>query len=319
MSWSLTALPLVIAGPTGTGKSALALALAEKHGGSLICGDSRQVYAGMQVGAAGPDDAERARVPHLGYGVVDPADDYDAARFIDDVIRAHDDVRAAGRWPIVVGGAGMYLRALRFGLSDVPGRDDAIRARLEAEIETRGTAPVHARLAEIDPASAAEIDVNDPVRIVRALEIFEVSGIPASAQRRSHGEGPPAFVARWLLLEADRSWLIPRIGVRAAAMFAGGLKDEVRALADRFGPAHKTLRTMGYEEALEVIAEGRDEDDAIARVAIRQRQYARRQRTWFRKEPWWTRVDAAAPGLLETSERTLLADDVETASDPAVD
>jgi tRNA dimethylallyltransferase len=284
--------PLVIAGPTAAGKSELALRLAARDDGMIICADSRQVFEGMVIGSGGPSDADRARAPHAGYNDVPPEQTWDAGRFLE-VADAH--VAAAqqrGKRPILVGGSGMYLRSWRFGLGDVPPRDDAVRARLESEVAAQGAPALHARLQQLDPDAASRIEPQDPVRVVRALEIHEVTGGRASERRVSHA-GPERVQARWVLLEADTGFLRPRLKARAAAMLAAGLVDEARALRRRLGPEHRLLSTMGYQEALLVVDGALDEPAAVDAIERRWWQYARRQRTWFRKEPWWHRLDAA--------------------------
>lgn len=296
--------PVVLAGPTGSGKSGLALALAERLEGEIVCADSRQVYEGMVIGAAGPSDDERRRVKHVGYHVAPPEERYDAGRFLADTDRYVEEVRARGHLPILVGGSGLYLRSWRQGLSDVPPRDDEVRARLERELLERGVRALYERLTREDPETARAIAPSDPVRVVRALEILEVSGKKPSALRRSHGEGDARVHARWLLLEAPMEWLVPRLERRARAMLDEGLVEEALRLRERLGPGHPLLGTMGYEEAL-LLADGAlDEQQALETIVRRQRQYARRQRTWFKKEGWWTRLDASAPDLVE---RALLA------------
>jgi tRNA dimethylallyltransferase len=278
---------IVLAGPTASGKSSLALALAARLEGDVICGDSRQVYARMQIGAAGPTDDERAAAPHRGYGEVEPAARFDAARFIEATDAHIRAAHEAGRAAIVVGGAGMYLRALRFGLEDVPPRDDDVRARLEAEpIEA-----LYARLQSEDPESAAAIQSKDPVRLVRALEILELTGEKPSELRRSHFNRPPRLEASWLLLWPEREWLYARINARAAAMFDEGLIEEALALRAHLGPRHALLETMGYREALALRDGSLSRDEAIAETRKRHRNYAKRQLTWFKKETWWSRLE----------------------------
>jgi tRNA dimethylallyltransferase len=291
--------PIVLAGPTASGKSGQALALAERLDGEIVCADSRQVYEAMRIGTASPDDDELDRVPHVGFNRVRPEESYDAGRFLEDTDRAVAEVAGRGRVPILVGGSGLYLRSWRFGLDDVPPRDDELRRRLEGEVEALGTEALHARLAELDPASAERIKPQDPVRIIRALEVHALTGRSASELRRSHGEGPPRVDARWLLLEAEQPWLRARLEARAREMFANGLVAEAVALRERLGAGHRLVATMGYEEALQVADGETPEVEAVAKTAQRQARYARRQRTWFKKEPWWRRFDAAAPDLAE--------------------
>jgi tRNA dimethylallyltransferase len=299
--------PVVLAGPTASGKSALALALCERLGGEVVCADSRQVYEGMVLGAAAPSPEERAKVAHHGYNAIPPEEPYDAGRFLTDTDRFAAEVRARGKVPVLVGGSGLYLRVWRYGLEDVPPRDDVVRARLEAELEERGAAALHARLAASDPEAAARIKPTDPIRIVRGLEILEVTGQRPSALRKRHGAAAPRVEATWLLLEAAQEWLAPRVEERARHMMVAGLVDEAVRLRERLGEGHRLLRTMGYEEALLVADNTLSPREATALMAGRQRQYARRQRTWFKKEPWWRAFEASAPGLLPSLEAALVA------------
>ena len=298
----LPPLPVVIAGPTACGKSALAIALAQAIDGELVCADSRQVYARMHIGVAAPSAQERALVPHHNFGVQDPARAYDAAAFIADTDAAVQAIQSRGKRPILVGGTGMYLRAWRLGLSDVPPGDAKVRAQLEAELRAKGAPVLHARLAQVDPESAARIAPADKQRVVRALEILAVTGRPQSALLRSHAldrEPRRAFIG--LLLTVELSWLRPRVQARAEQMFAGGLVPEALALREYLGPAHALLRTMGYAEALALADGTMSQEEAVTEAGKRQHHYARRQRTWFKKEPWWTPLSAAQPHLYEAA------------------
>ena len=264
-----------------------------------MCGDSRQIYAGMRIGSAAPDERERALVPHHGYNVVAPDETYDAGRFLEDTDRYVAEVRARGRLPVIVGGSGLYLRAFRYGLGDVPAKDPEVRARLDAEIREAGPLALYERLRKIDPEAGRTIEPMDPVRIVRALEIWEVTGRRPSELRTTHLGDDVRTEARWLLLDADPKWLAPRIDARARRMFDEGLVEEARELERMVGAGHRLLATMGYEEALRCARGELEREEAIALTAKRQRQYARRQRTWFKKEPWWARLDPSRADLVE--------------------
>ena len=292
-------LPVVLAGPTGIGKSAIALSLAEKLGAEIICGDSRQVYEGMYIGAAGPTAQEQKRVPHLGYHVVPPEEAYDAGRFWQDTDRYVAEVQARGRYPIIVGGTGLYLRIWRYGLTDVPPKDDAIRARLEMEVAQGQLPELYQKLLRIDPEAASGIEAQDSVRIVRALEIWEITGQKPSELRKSHGARPPRQDAYWFLLDAEMSWLEKRLHHRAKEMFALGLVAESEALVQRLGEAHTLSKTMGYQEAYAFAQKRITSEEALERTFRRQRQYAKRQRTWFRKETWWSCFAPDTPNLVE--------------------
>lgn len=290
--------PLVVAGPTGVGKSGLALSVAERVGGTIVCADSRQVYETMVIGTAAPDDDERARVPHVGFCEVPPEDVYDAGRFVSETDARCARLSAEDRLPLLVGGTGMYLRSWRCGLDDVPEADPALRTKLEAELDDVGPELMHRRLAGIDPETADRVAPTDPVRIVRALELFELTGQKASDLRRSHEGAAPRIDATWIWLDAPLDWIEPRLRVRAERMLAAGLVQEALALRARLGPEHRLVKTMGYEEALALHDGELAEDEALTRIVKRQRRYAKRQRTWFKKEPWWRRVDVPAAGDL---------------------
>lgn len=292
-------IPWVIAGPTASGKSALAIALAQRSGGVIVCADSRQVYEDMKIGAAAPSETERRLVPHHGYNVIPPEERYDAGRFVTDTDRIVEGATAQGRRPLLVGGSGLYLRCWRHGFDEVPGSDPGCRATLEAELAERGSIALHERLCDIDSVAAAAISPNDPVRIVRALEIFLATGRRPSELRTGHdANASPRVTARWLLLEPDPSWLSDQITARAMAMWEAGLVEEAARLRERLGADHPLLCTMGYEEALASYDGHLLRDEAIARIAKRQRAYAKRQRTWFRKEVCWVRLPAGDPDLV---------------------
>lgn len=287
--------PVVIGGPTASGKSALALAVAEAVGGEIVCADSRQVYAGMTVAAAGPDDDERARAPHHLYGAWSPAETVTAGAWAARVDGVVADIMARGRVPVVVGGTGLYLRAWRVGLMEPS--DEAVRARLDDEAERDGVAALHQRLAAVDPDAAAAIAPTDRVRVVRALEIVTLKGGPRGATDLA--TLPARVDARWLLVDAPLDVLEPRIRARAERMFrpcAPGAPPAIVAeallLRARLGVGHRLLATLGTEEALALEDGTLTLEAAVARTTLRTRQYARRQRTWFKKEPWWIRAPA---------------------------
>ena len=294
-------MPIVIAGPTASGKSALALSLAVRLGGEIVCADSRQIYDGMRIASAAPSDDERARVPHHLYGSVGD-DVMTAGAWSAHADALLHDIRERGRVPIFVGGTGLYLRAWRVGIKDRG--DPLVRARLHEEAALLGTAALHARLVQADPAAGAAISAADRVRVVRALEIFEVSGQPRGAVELV--ALPARFDAHWLLVDAPLDVLEPRISARASAMFAAGVVDEASALAARLPSGHRLLDTIGVKEAIDVAAGLSSTTAAIERTTLRTRQYARRQRTWFKKEGWWQRLNAASPDLLGEALRLLV-------------
>jgi tRNA dimethylallyltransferase len=275
---------VVLAGPTGSGKSALAMELARRTGGEIVNADSQQVYRGLEVGTARPGAAERAAVPHHLLDVAEPGEGMDAARWAALADGAIAGISARGRLPLVVGGTGLYLRALLHGLVEAPGRDPALRARLTAEAEARGRPALHARLAEVDPGAAARIRPNDLLRVVRALEIA-AGGQTQSALHAAHAFRPLRHRALFLALDAPRAELRQRLDVRVEAMFAGGLLDEARSLIERFGERLPERLPIGYAEAVAVARGVMPLAEAIRAVQAAHRQYARRQVIWLRREP----------------------------------
>jgi tRNA dimethylallyltransferase len=274
---------LVIAGPTASGKTALAIGLAERLGGEIVNADSQAVYRGLDVGTAKPSRAERARVPHHLVDVVEPGEGMDAARFAALADAAIADIAGRGRLPVVVGGTGLYLRALLHGVVAAPGRDAALRARLEEEAARLGRPALHARLAAIDPDAAARIRPNDLVRIVRALEIAAGGRLP-SELHAEHAFAPDRYASTFLALDPPREALHARIDARVRDMFSGGILDEARALLTRFGDALPEKLPIGYGEAADCVRGALLPEEAIRRVQVAHRRYARRQIIWLRRE-----------------------------------
>lgn len=274
---------VVVAGPTASGKTALAVALAARVGAEVVSADSQQLYRGLDVGTAKPTPEERRAVPHHLLDVAEPGEGWDAARFVRAADAAIAGIVARGRVPLVVGGTGLYLRALLHGVADAPGRDPALRARLEAEAEERGRPALHARLATVDPEAAARIRPNDLVRVVRALEIA-ASGRTQSDRFREHAFAQDRYRARFLALDPPREELHRRIDARVVAMFEGGILDEARDLDARFGGRLPAKLPIGYAEAVAVIRGEMGVQAAIRRVQVATRRYARRQVIWLRRE-----------------------------------
>ena len=316
---------LCIAGPTGSGKSAAALALAEALAPvvavEIVSVDSAQVYRGLDIGTAKPSAAERAAVPHHLIDVADPFERYSAARFAADASRAIEAIVARGALPVLVGGTMLYFKALIDGLDAMPAADPALRAELDARAARDGWPALHAELARVDPRAAARIAPADAQRIQRALEVWQLSGRPISAWHRA----PAATVAPPLIaLEpANRGWLHARIDARFAAMLQAGLLDEVRALRARgdLDPALPALRAVGYRQSWAALdaaeatraagGPGAPLDLAAlhAQSVAATRRLAKRQLTWLRGLPERRVVaaDAAdAPARLVRLARTLL-------------
>jgi tRNA dimethylallyltransferase len=237
----------------------------------------------MDIGTAKPSAAERAAVPHHLVDVVDPGEGMDAARFVALADAAIGQIAARGRMPIVAGGTGLYVRALLHGVVAAPGRDAALRARLEEEAARLGRPALHARLAALDPEAAARIRTNDLVRIVRALEIA-AGGARPSDLYAAHAFREDRHDALLVALDPPRDALYARIDARVREMFAGGILDEARGLVTRFGDAVPPKLPIGYAEAIAVVRGALDPEEAIRRVQVAHRRYARRQVIWLRRE-----------------------------------
>ncbi|WP_426257693.1 tRNA (adenosine(37)-N6)-dimethylallyltransferase MiaA [Sphingomonas sp. DC1600-2] len=283
----------LIAGPTASGKSALAIAVAEQHDGVVINADSAQVYRDLRVLTARPTAEDEARVPHRLFGHVDGADSYSAARWANAAAREIDAADAAGKLPVLVGGTGLYLRTLLDGIAPVPEIDPQIRE----EVRALPVAEAHAALALLDPPAAARLAPADTTRVARALEVVRSTGKPLADWQaaRSGGIGDRVALAALVLLP-DRDWLMARCDARAAAMFADGARAEVAALRDRpdIAPAAPIRRAIGVPELTAVLAGEMTEDQALDLTCVATRQYAKRQYTWFRNQPpaCWRRSHA---------------------------
>jgi len=291
---------IAIAGPTAAGKSALALQLVERLRGraEIISVDSAQVYRGMDIGTAKPDAATRARVPHHLLDLIDPLEAYSAARFAADARRLIAEIRGRDNRPLLVGGTMLYFRALFQGLSELPSADAAFRARTEAEAAQLGWGALHARLAEVDPQSAARLHPNDAQRIQRALEIHHLSGEPASRQfLRPHGVAWGDAVVRIAVCPPQRHELHQRIEQRFRDMMAQGFVDEVARLRARgdLQPALPSMRAVGYRQLWRHLDGEYGLEQAIELGQIATRQYAKRQLTWLRSESGWVWIDPVEP------------------------
>ena len=300
--------PVVIAilGPTASGKSALAMALADRHKGEIINCDSTAVYRGFDIGTDKVSAADRRGIPHHLIDIADPTDDYTAAQYARDAAQAIRDIHARGRLPFVVGGTGFYYRALTRGLFPGPGRDPALRRRLESIAERRGTAFLHRLLKRVDPESSHRIQPRDVKRMVRALEVFFLTGRPLTAHFADTASPIADMRVLPIALKLPAEQTSARVTRRVDEQFARGLLDEIRDLLARGVP--ESARPFGglvYRQAIEHLHGVRDEPATRALIAQENRRYARRQLIWFRKEPdvhWF-----AGPG---ESEDTRAAVDV---------
>jgi tRNA dimethylallyltransferase len=289
---------VAIVGATATGKTALGEALAAALGGEVVCADSRQVYRELEIGTGKPAPAERAARPHHLFDALALGERASAGWYAAAARAACAAIAARGRVPVLVGGSGLYLDAARRGLAAEPPHDPSIRARLGAELARRGVQALHRRLAAADPETAARLAPGDAQRITRALEVLEASGRPLSAWHAAGRGG--AVPGTWRVIElicAPRS-LAPRIERRTGWMFEHGLIEETRAvIAAGSRPALERLRAVGYDEALALIDGALARTEAEARVNLRTRQLAKRQRTWFRHQVEAARLDAAEASL----------------------
>jgi tRNA dimethylallyltransferase len=277
---------ILIAGPTASGKSALAFELALAIGGAVVNTDSMQGYSVLDVLTARPGPEEMARVPHHLYGHVHPSTAYSTGAWLADVMRLVDEERLEGRPPVFVGGTGLYFRALAEGISEMPGIPQPVRDRWRHELSEQGPAALHRILARDDPAAASRLKPGDGQRIVRALEVLEASGrsiLHWQAQR-----GSPLIdraSARFLVIEPDRQALVARIEARFDAMMDGGALEEVRALdALALDPALPAMKAIGVPELRSAMAGEMTYSRAIERSKAATRQYAKRQATWFRNQ-----------------------------------
>lgn len=293
---------VVLSGPTASGKSALALELARIFPFEIVNADSLQVYRGMDIGSAKPTPAERAEVPHHLIDVADPDEAYHAGRFVAEADAAIAEIRGRGRLPLVVGGTGMYIRALLRGLDDLPS-DPAVRAALSARWDSEGGAPLFAELLAADPATAARVHPADRVRVIRALEIAAVAGKPASSLREAWGSGETRHPHLFLALEIPREAMYARIDARVDEMFRMGLLDEVRGLLARgYGPELKPMGALGYRHAAAHLLGGVSLGRTVSDMKADTRRYAKRQVTWLAREPQASRI-AAGEGPGAAAER----------------
>ncbi len=281
---------LFLMGPTATGKTDLAVELLEPLNGEIISVDSTLVYRGMDIGTAKPDAELLARAPHHLIDIRDPAEPYSAADFAADATPLIRDICARGRVPILVGGTMLYFRVLLEGLADLPSADPALRAELVAEAGRRGWPALHDELARVDPASAAELHPNHSQRIVRALEIYRLTGRPASRLKAEGAGGVPPLgsefeIRQMALLPRDRALLHRRIAERFYLMLELGLVEEVQRLRER-GDLNRELpaiRAVGYRQVWDYLAGDVTREEMVARAVAASRQLAKRQLTWLRK------------------------------------
>jgi len=287
---------ILIAGPTASGKSRLAVSLAKRIGGEIINADSMQIYSDLKVLSARPSDEEQAGVPHHLFGVAGSSERYSVGRWRRDALAAMDAVRARGATAIFVGGTGLYYRALTMGLADIPDPGDAARQAAQELLDAEGVVGLAREAARLDPDAAARVDATDTQRLMRIIAVAIGTGAALSQHQRQ--TTPSLAPGQWcgVVLAPDRAALTARIAKRAEAMLAGGAIDEVKALLAKSPPDDAgVLRALGVETLRQFIEGGISRDEALERLTIETRQYAKRQMTWFRNQtPDWPRIDPLA-------------------------
>jgi tRNA dimethylallyltransferase len=272
-----------LSGATAVGKSGVGLALARRLGAEIISLDSMAIYRGMDVGTAKPTTAQRAAVRHHLVDIVDPADEYSVAQYVDAAAESVADVRARGQKVLFVGGTPLYLKSLLRGLFDGPPANWEVREQIEAELANVGQAALHERLTQVDPVAASAIHPHDTRRMIRALEVFRATGEPISHQQLTFEEGRPANECRVFVLRRERAELHRRIERRVETMIGSGLIDEVRRLtADGHVLGRTASQAVGYREVLSFLAGEYGRDEMVERIKVRTRRFAKRQGTWFR-------------------------------------
>jgi len=296
-------LPVIfLMGPTATGKTEIAAALFKRLPIELISVDSALVYRGMDIGTAKPSREFLNNIPHRLIDICEPDETYSAARFRDDALLAIDEIHSQNRIPFLVGGTGLYFRALESGISDLPDADAEIRQRLESEARDIGWQAMHARLAGIDPVSADRIHPNDPQRIQRALEIYEISGRSMTDHYDDRDASTfPFELIKFILNAGDRSILHERIKQRFMKMLDDGLVDEVRSFHAnaRFSGSLPAMRIVGYRQVWNYLEGETNYEEMVEKAIAATRQLAKRQMTWFRKEENGIWLDSDEPGLVD--------------------
>jgi len=299
-------------GPTASGKTPLALALARALPVEIVSVDSAQVYRGMDIGTAKPSRSERGAVPHHLIDIIDPTEAYSAARFRSDALGLMNEITARGRVPLLVGGTMLYFKALREGLSALPDSDESIRAEIDAEAAERGWPAMHAKLADIDPQTASRLKPNDAQRIQRALEVYRLSGEAMSQLLgRKKGAALPFRLIELALVPSDRAELHRRIEARFDTMLERGLVNELRALRKRYAlrPTLPSMRCVGYRQAWQHLEGEIDGGELRNRGIFATRQLAKRQLTWLRATPaknFDSLVPSPIPAVTAFVERELV-------------
>ncbi len=275
---------IIIAGPTAVGKTAVALELAERLNGEIIGADSRQIYRYMDIGTAKPTLEDRKRIPHHLLDIRNPDEAYSAADFARDASARVHDIVSRGKMPLVVGGTGLYIHALLYGMFDGPGKDTIFREKMRALADAHGKAFLHEKLRCVDAVAAERLHPNDTLRIVRALEVFHLTGRPISEHQALHTKPLSRFHACFLVLNAPRPALYERIDGRVERMVVDGLFEEVEQLRRQgYHGDLSSMSSVGYKEILNFLNGGCDRAGAVSLIKRNSRRYAKRQVTWFKK------------------------------------
>lgn len=299
---------ICLMGPTASGKTDLAIYLCEQLPLEIISVDSAMVYRGMDIGTAKPDADTLRRAPHRLIDLVDPAEAYSAARFREDALREMATITAQGHIPLLVGGTMLYFRALLQGLSELPSADESVRQRLEAEGQRLGWEQLHARLAKVDPEAAQRIHPNDPQRIQRALEVYEMTGVSLSELQKQQSMEPfPYRVLKIAVIPADRAVLHSRIAQRFQVMLEQGFVAEVEGLFKRgdLDQSLPSIRAVGYRQIWDFLQGRIDYTDMVEKGVIATRQLAKRQLTWLRSEPDLVIFDSLRPQFEQDVLKTI--------------
>ena len=276
---------LVLVGPTATGKTSTAVEVCEWLNGEIIGADSVQVYRGFDIGSSKPTVESLRGIRHHLIDIIDPDQPIDASDFAARADHAIDEVVSRGAVPVVAGGTGLWVRTLLRGLVNVPPVDEELRAELERAWDEQGKEVMYNRLREVDPRSAEQIHINDRMRVVRALEVYQQTGLAMGELRFTHARGKPRYRALTIYIDINPVHLLKRFETRTRQMLKAGWVEEVRALLDRYGPDIRPLNSVGYREIVEHIREAVPIETTECKIVRSTRRYARRQRTWFNADP----------------------------------
>lgn len=293
---------IVICGPTGVGKSSIAVLMAKRFNGEIVNADSQQVYRGFDIGTAKLGDKEREGIPHHVVDVVEPNESFDAAKYVVLADRAIEDIRSRGKNVFIVGGTGMYIRLLIEGVCKAPPRYPKIREELERQIKEYGLACLHERLRQVDPITARVVHQNDQIRIIRALEIYEITGMPVSQFYAEHRFAGKRYQALKIGINMDRKELYDKLNARVDNMLSRGWEKEVKTLLKNYSVDCQAFAAIGYKEMASLVAGRLPLETAASLIKRHSRQYAKRQLTWFRadKEISWF-----VPGDVEAISRNV--------------